>query len=62
MGRIVSVASSMYGFNSYFCFTDFLLFLSPSIGNSHDTLQTLTYRQDSFSSIVGVIRWCDGPG
>ena len=62
MGRIVSVASSMYGFNLYFCFTDFLRFLSPSIGNSHDTLLTLTYGQDSFSSIVGVVGWCDDPG
>ena len=54
VGRIVSIN----GFNLYLCFfdfmvhfTNFMLFLSPYIGYSHETLQTLTSRQDCFSSI-----------
>ena len=60
MDRIVSVASSIYGLDLYFCFIDFtirftdlMLFLSPYIDNSHDTsLQTITFGQDRFSSII----------
>ena len=50
MGRIILVASPLYGFDLYFCFidfkirfTDFLLFLCPKFGYSHDTSQTLSY-------------------
>ena len=49
----------MYEFDLYFCFidfmihfTDFVQFLSPCIGYRLDTLQTLTYRQDRFSSLI----------
>ena len=61
MGRIISLTSSVYRFDIHFCFidfmiwfTDFMLFLSLYIGYSHDTLPTLTYGKDHFTSIIHV--------
>ena len=49
MGRILSVASSMFGFSPYICFTDLMIgftdlmiFLSLYIGKGHDTWHILT--------------------
>ena len=53
-GKIVSVASSMYGFDLYFCLTDFMLFLSPYIGYSHDASQKLSKEEYRFGSIIHV--------
>ena len=48
----LSVSGHVEHLPTVLCFTDFLLFLSPFIVYSHDTLQTFTYGQDHFSSII----------
>ena len=62
MVSILSVASSVYGFDMKFCFiafmirfTDFLLFLSPYIVYSRDTLLTLTYGMVDILSVASSV-------